>query len=92
MGLSWPRFAVFYPLFNSLVLLPGVVSCEGFCVWETWIIEDLVLLLKNLKCLLGSLVFGCIGVYLLQECFFSDDVFMFSYYIGMSGRQALNLN
>lgn len=92
MRLSGSCFAVFDPLFNSLIFLPSVVSCESLCIRKARVIEDFVFLLKNLKGLLGSLVLGSVGVYLFQESFFSDDVFMLSYYIGMSGRQALNLN
>ena len=85
-----PCLAVIDPLFNSLVFFPCVVAREGFHPREVWIsIEDLVLLLKNLKCLLGGFVFVGGRLDLVEECLFSDDGFMLFNDICMPCRQTL---
>ena len=84
------RLAVIDPLFDGLVLFPCVIAGECLHTWDAWItVEDFVLFLKDLECLLGGFVLCGISHELLEEGFFSNDRFVLFYDISMSRRKAL---
>lgn len=93
MSLIGAGLAVVDPLLDGFIFFPCVVTSEGFHTWEVRVtIEDLVLLLKNLKSLLSGFIFVCGCLELLEEGLLTDDIFVLFYNICMSGRQTLNLN
>jgi len=83
--------AVINPLFNSFVLLPGVVTRERFDAGEIGAtVEDLILLVEYLQCLLGSLILVGGGLNFFEEGLFSNNVFVLFNNICMSRWQALD--
>ena len=93
MSLLGPGLAIVNPLFGGFVFFPCIISCECFHTCQVRVtVKDLVFLLQNLEGLLGRFVLISFCNDLLEECFFSDNVFMLFNDICMSGRQTLILN
>ena len=91
MRLIWASLAVINPLFNSFVFLPCVVTGESFDTGKVRSsIEDLHLLVEDLQCLLGSLIFVGSSHDFFEKSFLANNVFVLFNNIGMSRWQALD--
>lgn len=91
MRLVWASLAVINPLFNSLIFLPSVVTCERFDAGKVRsTIEDLHLLVENLQSLLGSLILVGGSLDFFEKSFLANNVFVLFNNIGMSRWQALD--
>ena len=78
------------PFRNGLLFLPSIVSCQSFHAWQVRAtVEDLILLLEDLKSLLCSLVLVGGSLDLFKEGLLADDIFVLFNNICMSCRQAL---
>ena len=91
MRLIWASLAVIYPLFNSFIFFPCVVTGEGFDTWKVRpTVEDLHLLVEDLQGLLGGLVFVSSSLDFFEKSFLANNVFVLFNNIGMSRWQALD--
>ena len=92
MRLIWAHLTVTEPLFDSAILVPGVIAGEGLLGWSGGVLEDIVLAVQDGLGLDRLLVrVGVLGL-LSAELLLVFDVLVGVVDINMSGRQSLNLN
>mmetsp|Transcript_20668 Transcript_20668/g.31558 ORF Transcript_20668/g.31558 Transcript_20668/m.31558 type:complete len:224 (+) Transcript_20668:7277-7948(+) len=91
MGLANAGLAVVEPLFDGLVLVPGVVTGEDLDSGHGGLVEDLVLLLEECDGLLGGLVLVDSGLSLVEEGGLFLDLLMLFNNVRVASGQTLDV-
>lgn len=90
MGLTWLLATFFAPLLGSLFIIHAVVTGEHLDSWHVWLVENLILLVKEFHSLFSCLVLINASLCFVKESLlFDNEVMLFNYICVSSGKSLI---